>query len=126
MITWAIDALEARLSDAEIAAREATGPVVVRATWRVTAQDGRGSASVGGVQEFEYQPEAGFTPYDELTEPQVLAWVHHAMARQRMIYEEMARQRLAQQREAPISLPLPWHVAPPATSGNGNDGLGGL
>jgi hypothetical protein len=125
MITWTIDALEARLSDAEIAAREAAGPVVVRATWRVTAQDGRGSASVGGVQEFEYQPEADFTPFDELTEPQVLAWVHHAMGQQRMIYEDIARQRLAQQRAAPITLPLPWHVPPPAISGNGHDGLVG-
>lgn len=134
MIAWKIDSLETRISDAEIAAREAAGPVVVRATWRVTAQDGQHTASVSGVQEFKYDPETDFTPYDALTEAQVLAWVYGAMGGQRESYEDMVRQKLEQTREAPISLPLPWTlpvspILPLANDsligGNGNDTIGG-
>jgi hypothetical protein len=134
MITWMIEKLSAALSDTEIATRQADGLVVVRVHWRVTAQDGAYVGNVSGQQEFTYDPEADFTPYDDLTEAQVLRWVHAAMGGQQQAYEDMVRQQIAQKKAEPMILPLPWLQAPvvvePAPEGNdsllggnGNDTL---
>tara|TARA_R110000868_G_scaffold25436_6_gene99416 strand:+ start:272 stop:688 length:417 start_codon:yes stop_codon:yes gene_type:complete len=137
MIFWVIEKLSAILSDTEIVARQADSPVVVRVHWRVTAQDGTVTGNVSGQQEFTYDPAAEFTPYDQLTEAQVLTWVHAAMGDQRKAYEDMVLQQVEQRKAEPITLPLPWHqpksviVEPPSSNdallgGNGNDTLGGL
>lgn len=137
MITWMIEKLSAVLSDTEIAARQADSPVVVRVHWRVTAQDGTFTGNVSGQQEFTYDPETDFTPYDQLTEAQVLGWVHGAMGDQRTAYEDMVMQQIEQRKSEPLVLPLPWHQPAPVIvetpsgndtliGGNGNDSLGGL
>jgi hypothetical protein len=137
MVTWIIEKLSAILSDTEIAARQADSPVVVRVHWRATAQDGALTGNVSGQQEFTYDPETDFTPYDQLTEAQVLAWVHAAMGDQRTAYEDMVLQQIEQKKAEPITLPLPWHQPAPIMveqpsgndtllGGNGNDSLGGL
>ena len=137
MTTWIIEKLAAVLSDAEIAARQADGPVVVRVHWRVTAQDGAYAGNVSGQQEITYDPEVDFTPYDNITEAQVLGWVHGAMGDQRVAYEDMVMQQIEQQKAEPLTLPLPWHepapvIVDPTTDndtllgGNGNDTLGGV
>ena len=63
--TWTISTLERELSD---------GGVVV-AHWRATDVDGDYSASSYGTCGFTYDASASdFTPYDNLTESQVLGW----------------------------------------------------
>ena len=63
--TWTISTLERELSD---------GGVIV-AHWRATDVDGDYSASSYGTCGFIYDASASdFTPYDDLTESQVLGW----------------------------------------------------
>ena len=62
---WQISTLERELSD---------GGVIV-AHWRATDVDGDYSASAYGTCGFTYDASAAdFTPYDNLTESQVLGW----------------------------------------------------
>jgi len=63
--TWTISTLERELSD---------GGVIV-AHWRATDVDGDYSASAYGTCGFTYDPSSpDFTPYDQLTQDQVLGW----------------------------------------------------
>ena len=65
--TWAIAQLERNTAD---------GGVTV-AHWRVTAVDGDHSSSAYGTCSFTPDASAdGFVPYENLTEADVLAWVH--------------------------------------------------
>ena len=65
MVTWTISTLERELSD---------GGVIV-AHWRATDVDGDYSASAYGTCGFTYDASSpDFTPYDDLTESQVLGW----------------------------------------------------
>jgi hypothetical protein len=65
MVTWTISTLERELSD---------GGVFI-AHWRCTAVDGDYSASSYGTCGFTYDASSpDFTPYDDLTESQVLGW----------------------------------------------------
>lgn len=70
MVTWTIETLERELAD---------GGVIV-AHWRCTATDAVGeesySATAYSTAGFTYDASApDFTPYDQLTEQQVLGWV---------------------------------------------------
>ena len=63
--TWTISTLERELSD---------GGVIV-AHWRATDVDGDYSATSYGTCGFTYDASSpDFTPYDDLTESQVLGW----------------------------------------------------
>ena len=137
IITWKIENIAAILNPEEIAARQAIGPVVVQAGWRVSATDRIYRGAVSGQQQFTYDPQTDFTPYNQLTEAQVLGWVHRAMGDQRAAYEDMVQQQIEEQKAAPSVLPLPWQqpapviVEPPSGNdtllgGNDNDSLGGL
>ena len=65
--TWTIAQLERNTAD---------GGVIV-AHWRCTAVDGDHSASAYGTCSFTPDASAdGFVPYENLTEADVLAWVH--------------------------------------------------
>jgi len=67
MATWIIAQLERNTAD---------GGVTV-AHWRCTAVDGDHSASAYGTCSFTPDASAaGFVPYENLTEADVLAWVH--------------------------------------------------
>ena len=67
MATWTIAQLERNTAD---------GGVTV-AHWRCTAVDGDHSASSYGTCSFTPDASAaGFVPYENLTEADVLAWVH--------------------------------------------------
>ena len=67
MATWTIAQLERNTAD---------GGVTV-AHWRCTAVDGDHSASAYGTVGFTPDASAdGFVPYENLTEADVLAWVH--------------------------------------------------
>ena len=124
MITWKIDGLVSQVTTQQV-----EGPLVVSVHWRVTAQDGSFAGNVSGQQEIVYDPATDFTPYEDLTETQVLGWVHVAMGDQRTAYEDMVMQQIEQKKAEPIVLPLPWQQPSgndTLLGGNGNDSLGGL
>jgi len=57
----------------------ATGGITV-AHWRVSAVDGDFTASAYGTAGFTPDATAeGFKPYDQITEAEVLAWVHSSV-----------------------------------------------
>jgi hypothetical protein len=60
--------------------------VVVRVTWKLTADDGVNSTSLSNFTEIEYHPAKPFTLYEDLTKEQVLGWVNDLMSE-----EESAR-----------------------------------
>jgi hypothetical protein len=47
---------------------------VVNVLWTVTGVDGANTASIGGNSQFTMQ-EGTFTPYDQLTQAQVIGWI---------------------------------------------------
>jgi len=69
-IKWSIPTLERHTADG----------FVYTAHWRCTATDGDYSASSYGTAGFQQDPEAeGFTPYEDLTEEQVLGWLWNSI-----------------------------------------------
>lgn len=78
-ITWRIVQLDRNSADGG----------VNTAHWRAEAVDGQLSSSLYGAIGFTPDPTAaGFTPYEQLTEAQVLEWVWRALAAQKADAEE--------------------------------------
>jgi hypothetical protein len=88
--------------------------VVVVAHWNVSATDGAYTSSVYGTQSFTYDPETSFTPYDQLTQEQVVGWVQAGMGIDAVTaLQENLDQQIANQVNPPIvTPPLPWAPAP--------------
>lgn len=66
-ITWVIEQLDVRPTEGSYT------DVVITAHWRCNGTDGTYNGSVYGTCSFAH-PEDDFTPYDQLTEQQVLGW----------------------------------------------------
>ena len=84
--------------------------VVFTVHWTLTGTDGDYAGSVYGSQAVALDPTAPFTPYDDLTEAQVIGWVQAAMgAEQVAAYEANVATQIANQINPPVvSPPLPW------------------
>lgn len=80
---------------------------VINVFWSYTGTDGVNSESITGETTFAQDESGPFTPYEELTEEQVLGWVRgtwtveQEMAQQAEIETKLAECRL-------ITKPLPW------------------
>jgi hypothetical protein len=95
--TWRIAQLE-RQTD--------TGGVVI-AHWRVSAEDGDYTASAYGTAGFTPDPDAaGFVPYADLTEADVLAWVWASVDKEEM--EANLAQQIEAQKAPVTASGLPW------------------
>lgn len=68
---WAITQME----------RKSLDGFVVTVYYTVTATDGDYTAQSGGAANFKQQPDESYTPYDQLTEQQVLGWVQNAVGK---------------------------------------------
>ena len=90
--------------------KEGETDVVVRAHWTLTDTDGLYSGKVYGVQSIKLNPNEPFTPYDQLTETQVVGWVQNAMgAEQVATYQANVLKQIENQKNPPIvTPPLPW------------------
>jgi uncharacterized lipoprotein YmbA len=88
--------------------------VVVTAHWIVNATDGTYNASVYGTQSFTYDATKAFTPYEDLTQDQVVGWVQEGMGIDAVTaLQENLDQQIANQINPPIvTPPLPWAPAP--------------
>jgi hypothetical protein len=88
--------------------------VVVTAHWNVSATDGTYTSSVYGTQSFTYNPETSFTPYEDLTQEQVVGWVQDGMGAEGVAsLEANLDTQIENQINPPIvTPPLPWAPAP--------------
>ena len=104
--TWAIQSMTCE--------KQADGQtdVVVRAVWfcegQQTVDAGTFRAGQSGVCSFTYTPGESFTPYDQLTQDQVLGWCWANGVDQNAVEAAVAAQ-IAQAIDNPyVTLPLPW------------------
>ena len=82
---------------------------VCSASWSVSdTQDGF-SASLSGSTAFKLDPEAPFTPYDQLTETQVLEWVWASLGEEGKASAEADVQAQIDYAKLQVQTPaLPW------------------
>ena len=82
--------------------------VVFTVHWRLNGVDGEYAGSVYGTVGVTLDAEAPFTPYNELTEEQVLGWVW-ANGVDKDASEANVAQQIENQKNPPVvSPPLPW------------------
>ena len=80
---------------------------IVTAHWRCNAQDGEYTASAYGTAGFTPDPTAaGFVPYADLTEADVLAWVWGSVDKDEM--EANLAQQIEDQKAPETQSGLPW------------------
>lgn len=105
--TWVIERLDCYPE------RDGQTDVVFTVHWRLNAQDGEYGASGYGTIGLTYDPAAPFTPYDSLTEAQVVGWVRAALGAEQIAQMEAAlAQAIAAQINPPVvSPPLPWSAS---------------
>jgi hypothetical protein len=86
--------------------------VVVSAQWNILGQDQGYTYNLAGWQNFTLQQGEGFTPYDQLTEAQVIGWVQNEMGESGVTSIEASVQgslnALINPPVQPVIEPLPW------------------
>jgi hypothetical protein len=84
--------------------------VVTTVHWRLDGTDGDHTAGVYGSVGLTLDPEAKFTPFEKLTEAQVIGWVKDALGEEQVeAYEaNVAGQIEAQINPPVVTPPLPW------------------
>jgi len=85
--------------------------VVFVVHWRRNASNGNGlTAQIYGAQQIKISPDDQFTPYNQLTKPQVVGWVKEALGEETILrQEEYLRQQIKDQINPPVVvLPPPW------------------
>ena len=81
---------------------------VCNVLWTVTGVDGTYTAEIGGNSQFTVQEGPTFTPYDQLTQAQVLAWIP---AEQISSAQSCVQGQIDSMITPPVSpqnTPLPW------------------
>lgn len=88
--------------------------VVFNVHWTLTGEEAGFTGSVYGSQSVSIDPDVPFTPYEDLTETQVIGWVQSAMgAEQVASYEANVAKQIEDQIYPPVvTPPLPWAAAP--------------
>jgi hypothetical protein len=82
--------------------------VVVTADWRCNGSQDNYSGTCYGSTSFAPPSGSGFTPYEDLTEQQVLDWCYANGVDQAAIEANVTAQIEAQINPPVVSLPLPW------------------
>ena len=106
-ITWAVTGMTAYPQ------KEGETDVVFQVSWCCTATDGTFTTAVPGSIGVAWQAGTPFTPYDQLTEAQVLGWVFTGLGSEKATVEGYAVEGVEAQAHPPVvSPPLPWAPAP--------------
>ena len=102
--TWTVTKLECYAKDA------GQTDVVFMTYWTCSGTDGFYQGAVSGTQSLIYTPGSAFTPYPELTEPQVVNWIQAAMGPTLVAQFEadVTAQINAQTTPVIVTPPLPW------------------
>lgn len=104
VIKWNISALDCKPTEGNLA------DVVITAHWQCTGTQAAVTASVYSTCSFS-QPEGDFTPYENLTQEQVLGWCW-ASGVDKDATEAAVQQQIDNQVNPPVvTLPLPWSQA---------------
>jgi len=83
--------------------------VVFTVYWVLTGTDGTYTGSVYGSAGVTLNPDSSFTPYADLTQEQVIGWVHNGMGDNVAAYEVSVAKQIADQINPPVvTPPLPW------------------
>lgn len=84
--------------------------VVFTAHWRCDGTDGTHTAGVYGSVGLTLDPEAAFTPYEDLTLEQVIGWVKDALGEETIeAHEANIAKQISDQAVPPVVHPaLPW------------------
>ena len=108
-ITWSIEKLECRPQASDLS------DVVCNVHWCVAATDEVYRAVSNGSIGVTYFESSSFTPYNELNEDQVIAWVKSLLSQGEInAIEEATMQNVMGQRlPAVFTLDLPWKVRTP-------------
>ena len=80
---------------------------VVNCLWKVTGVDGSNTASIDGNSQFTVQ-EGTFTPYDQLTESQVIGWIPAEAIASAQSCVQGQIDSMINPPVSPQSQPLPW------------------
>jgi hypothetical protein len=91
--------------------------VVITADWRCNGSQDNYSGTCYGSASFAPPSGSGFTPYEDLTQEQVLSWCFANGVDQKAIEANVTAQIEAQINPPVVSLPLPWvppvEIVPP-------------
>ena len=99
---WKIETLWVQKIDGDLS------NVVVTAAWRCSATDGQYTGSVFATVSFQAPAADNFTPFEDLTQEQVLNWVW-TNGVDKTAAEAAVAQQIEQQKNPPIiTPPLPW------------------
>lgn len=84
--------------------------VVFTVHWILSGTDGTYNGSVYGSVGVTVDEGSTFTPYEDLTEAQVIGWVQDALGEEQVAaYEANVAQQIADQADPPVvTPPLPW------------------
>lgn len=81
---------------------------VCNVLWTVTGVDGTYTAEIGGNSQFTVQEGPTFTPYDQLTQAQVLAWIPAEQITSAQSCVQGQIDSLISPPVSPQNTPLPW------------------
>lgn len=102
MINWTISQLNCKPQE------DGLTDVVVTAHWQCTGTQEEYSAQVYGTVSFTLEQGAGFTPYADLTQDQVLGWCYANGVNKDATEANVTAQLEAQVNPPIVTLPLPW------------------
>jgi len=102
--TWVIERMD-------VCALFETKPNVVNNVhWRINADDNSYTASVYGTRAIPYDNANPFTPFEDLTQDQVITWVKNIMGKEGIAEIEARIAYLLENQRNPVVyvLPSPW------------------
>jgi hypothetical protein len=82
--------------------------VVVTAAWRCNGVDSQYTGTIYGTATFTLSQGSSFTPYDQLTQDQVLGWCYENGVDKTATEANVAQQIQNQINPPVVVLPLPW------------------
>jgi len=105
-LSWIIERLLVKPTEGSLT------DVVITADWRCNGTQDQYSGTCYGTCSFQ-PPSGEFTPYEDLTEAQVLGWCY-ANGVDKTAIEANVTQQIENQIDPPVvTLPLPWVPVPP-------------
>jgi len=81
---------------------------VCNVLWTVTGVDGTYTAEIGGNSQFTVQEGPTFTPYDQLTQAQVLSWIPEDAIASAQACVQGQIDSMITPPVSPSAQPLPW------------------
>ena len=106
IILWLIERLLVKPTEGTLT------DVVITADWRCNGTDETYSGTCYGSCSFQ-PPSGSFTPYEDLTQEQVLDWCYANGVDQAAIEANVTQQINDQINPPVVALPLPWVPVPP-------------